>query len=158
MTIVAVGNAVAVTIPAAAIERPTSAVLDPLVRAIAIADAVPNPHAPDPDMVMATPVPVPGHPNVAVTRRGIVMAVLPGAVDLRGLTAAMAGSEISGAVGEALAVRQVLAALGLTGKPVRALCGKKWTPGRDPEKFPICPDCQKIYEKMMESAGDLVDH
>ena len=23
----------------------------------------------------------------------------------------------------------------LTGKPVRALCGKLWTPGRDPEKF-----------------------
>ncbi len=23
----------------------------------------------------------------------------------------------------------------ITGKPVRALCGKKWTPGRDPEKF-----------------------
>jgi hypothetical protein len=36
----------------------------------------------------------------------------------------------------------------VTGKPVRALCGKKWTPGRDPEKFPICPDCKKIYEKM----------
>ena len=36
----------------------------------------------------------------------------------------------------------------LTGKPVRALCGKKWTPGRDPEKFPVCPDCKKVYEKM----------
>lgn len=34
----------------------------------------------------------------------------------------------------------------LTGKPVRALCGKKWIPGRDPEKFPVCPDCKKIYE------------
>ena len=38
----------------------------------------------------------------------------------------------------------------LTGKPVRALCGKKWTPGRDPEKFPTCPDCQRIYEKMRD--------
>jgi len=38
----------------------------------------------------------------------------------------------------------------LTGKAVRALCGKKWTPGRDPEKFPICPDCKKIYEKMRD--------
>ena len=38
----------------------------------------------------------------------------------------------------------------VTGKPVRALCGKKWTPGRDPEKFPICPDCKKIYEKMRD--------
>lgn len=36
----------------------------------------------------------------------------------------------------------------LTGKPVRALCGKKWTPGRDPEKFPVCPECKKIYEQM----------
>ncbi|GAA5150942.1 hypothetical protein GCM10025768_16690 [Microbacterium pseudoresistens] len=37
----------------------------------------------------------------------------------------------------------------LTGKPVRALCGKKWTPGRDPEKFPVCPTCKEIYESMM---------
>jgi hypothetical protein len=36
----------------------------------------------------------------------------------------------------------------LTGKPVRALCGKKWTPGRDPEKFPICPACKEIYERL----------
>jgi Protein of unknown function (DUF3039) len=34
----------------------------------------------------------------------------------------------------------------VTGKPVRALCGKVWVPGRDPSKFPICPRCQKIYE------------
>jgi hypothetical protein len=38
----------------------------------------------------------------------------------------------------------------LSGKPVRALCGKKWTPGRDPEKFPICPSCKEIYEKLRE--------
>ena len=34
----------------------------------------------------------------------------------------------------------------MTGKPVKALCGKKWTPGRDPEKFPVCPDCKRIYD------------
>ncbi len=34
----------------------------------------------------------------------------------------------------------------LTGNPVRALCGKVWTPGRDPEKFPVCPQCQEIYD------------
>ena len=34
----------------------------------------------------------------------------------------------------------------VTGKPVRALCGKKWVPSRDPEKFPICPTCKSIYE------------
>jgi hypothetical protein len=36
----------------------------------------------------------------------------------------------------------------LTGKPVIALCGKVWVPGRDPEKFPVCPDCKKIYDRM----------
>jgi hypothetical protein len=36
----------------------------------------------------------------------------------------------------------------VTGKPVKALCGKKWTPGRDPEKFPICPTCKEIYERL----------
>jgi hypothetical protein len=36
----------------------------------------------------------------------------------------------------------------LTGKPVIALCGKVWVPGRDPEKFPVCPDCKKIYDKL----------
>jgi len=33
----------------------------------------------------------------------------------------------------------------VTGKPVRALCGKNWVPNRDPEKFPICPTCKEIY-------------
>jgi hypothetical protein len=36
----------------------------------------------------------------------------------------------------------------ITGKPVKALCGKKWTPGRDPEKFPVCPTCKEVYERM----------
>ena len=34
----------------------------------------------------------------------------------------------------------------VSGKPVRALCGKKWVPSRDPEKFPICPTCKEIYD------------
>jgi glutaredoxin len=32
------------------------------------------------------------------------------------------------------------------GSPVIALCGKVWVPGRDPEKFPVCPTCKEIYE------------
>lgn len=36
----------------------------------------------------------------------------------------------------------------LSGKPVIALCGKVWTPGRDPQKFPVCPTCKEIYEGM----------
>jgi hypothetical protein len=36
----------------------------------------------------------------------------------------------------------------ISGKPVVALCGKVWTPGRDPQKFPICPTCKEIYDKL----------
>ena len=36
----------------------------------------------------------------------------------------------------------------MTGQPVRALCGKMWTPTRDPEKFPVCPECKDVYESM----------
>jgi GNAT superfamily N-acetyltransferase len=56
---------------------------------------------------------------VAVTRRGMIMAVLPTAAELRGLAAAMAGVMVSGAVGEAVATRRVLAALGLEGAQTR---------------------------------------
>lgn len=48
----------------------------------------------------------------------------------------------------------------VSGTPVRALCGKKWVPGRDPSKFPVCPDCQRIYEGLPpggDSGGDSGD-
>jgi hypothetical protein len=41
-----------------------------------------------------------------------------------------------------------IAASALTGKPVVALCGKVWVPGRDPSRFPVCPACKAIYESM----------
>jgi hypothetical protein len=31
------------------------------------------------------------------------------------------------------------------GTPVVALCGKVWVPSRDPQKFPICPECKEIW-------------
>lgn len=34
------------------------------------------------------------------------------------------------------------------GVAVVALCGKKWVPNRDPEKFPVCPQCKEIYETL----------
>jgi hypothetical protein len=37
------------------------------------------------------------------------------------------------------------------GEPVIALCGKVWVPGRDPAKFPICPECKNIYDSMSDS-------
>jgi hypothetical protein len=42
----------------------------------------------------------------------------------------------------------------VTGKPVRALCGKKWIPSRDPEKYPICPVCKEIYEGLPRGSKD----
>jgi hypothetical protein len=32
------------------------------------------------------------------------------------------------------------------GTPIRALCGKVWVPSRDPQKFPVCPECKELYE------------
>ena len=40
------------------------------------------------------------------------------------------------------------------GTPVRALCGKVWVPGRDPAKFPVCPECLKVYSGLPPGGGD----
>ncbi|OMH36658.1 DUF3039 domain-containing protein [Tersicoccus sp. Bi-70] len=42
----------------------------------------------------------------------------------------------------------------LSGEPVIALCGKVWTPGRDPQRFPVCPQCKEIYEGMRPGDDD----
>ena len=39
----------------------------------------------------------------------------------------------------------------VTGEPVIALCGKVWVPGRDPNKFPVCPACKEILDKAFGS-------
>lgn len=36
----------------------------------------------------------------------------------------------------------------IEGTPLEALCGKKWVPSRDPEKFPICPECKEIFDSL----------
>lgn len=33
----------------------------------------------------------------------------------------------------------------VSGDAVVALCGKKWVPTRDGERFPVCPACKEIY-------------
>jgi hypothetical protein len=38
----------------------------------------------------------------------------------------------------------------LSGDPVIALCGKVWVPGRDPNRFPVCPTCKEIYDGLRE--------
>ena len=42
----------------------------------------------------------------------------------------------------------------LSGDPVIALCGKVWVPGRDPQRFPVCPACKEIYDGMPPGDGD----
>jgi hypothetical protein len=42
----------------------------------------------------------------------------------------------------------------VTGTPVIALCGKVWVPGRDPQKFPVCPDCKRILDEFWPSKDD----
>ena len=46
-----------------------------------------------------------------------------------------------------------IAAAAATGRPVVALCGKVWTPGRDPSKYPVCPTCKEIMESMRSGDG-----
>lgn len=38
----------------------------------------------------------------------------------------------------------------VTGEPVKALCGKVWVPGRNPDRFPVCPMCKEIYEGLRD--------
>jgi len=32
------------------------------------------------------------------------------------------------------------------GTPVVALCGKVWVPSRDPQRFPVCPECKRLHD------------
>ncbi|GAA3607585.1 hypothetical protein GCM10022236_06740 [Microlunatus ginsengisoli] len=40
------------------------------------------------------------------------------------------------------------------GTPVVALCGKVWVPSRDPERFPVCPECKEIWESLPQGGDD----
>lgn len=42
----------------------------------------------------------------------------------------------------------------IMGHPVVALCGKVWVPSRDPERFPVCPECKDIWESLDGDEGD----
>jgi len=41
----------------------------------------------------------------------------------------------------------------VTGTPLVALCGKVWVPSRDPKKYPVCPTCKEIYERLPKGEG-----
>ena len=38
------------------------------------------------------------------------------------------------------------------GTPLRALCGKVWVPSRDPSRYPVCPECEKIRQQLLKRA------
>ncbi|MFP5253578.1 MAG: DUF3039 domain-containing protein [Actinomycetes bacterium] len=40
------------------------------------------------------------------------------------------------------------------GTPVVALCGKVWVPSRDPERFPVCPQCKEIWDSLRPGEGE----
>jgi hypothetical protein len=50
--------------------------------------------------------------------------------------------------GEFVALNNSVVGGMINATPVRALCGKVWVPGRDPQKYPICPTCKEIAESM----------
>ena len=46
-----------------------------------------------------------------------------------------------------------LTAAMVEGTPVVALCGKVWVPSRDPQRFPVCPECKQIWATMKPGDG-----
>ena len=50
--------------------------------------------------------------------------------------------------GEFVALENSVVGAMINATPVIALCGKVWVPGRDPQKYPICPTCKEIAETM----------
>ena len=54
--------------------------------------------------------------------------------------------------------REKIVESAVLGTPVIALCGKVWVPGRDPEKFPICPTCREIYEGLRPEEPNSSDN
>lgn len=47
--------------------------------------------------------------------------------------------------------KEKLMAAMVEGTPVRALCGKLWVPSRDPQRFPVCPQCKEIHESLPDA-------
>lgn len=44
--------------------------------------------------------------------------------------------------------REKLTEAMVMGTPVVALCGKVWVPSRDPQKYPVCPECKELWGTM----------
>ncbi len=47
------------------------------------------------------------------------------------------------------APRDKIVEASVMGTPITALCGKVWVPSRDPNRFPVCPECKDIYDNVL---------
>ncbi len=52
-----------------------------------------------------------------------------------------------------VAKHKLTAAL-IEGTPLVALCGKVWVPSRDPQRYPVCPECKEIRDGFPAGDGD----
>lgn len=41
----------------------------------------------------------------------------------------------------------------VTGQPITALCGKRFVPTRDPDRYPMCPRCSAIMSQIKAGRG-----
>ena len=37
--------------------------------------------------------------------------------------------------------------------PAIALCGKVWVPSRNPDRYPVCPECKEIWGSLQPGDG-----
>ncbi len=42
----------------------------------------------------------------------------------------------------------------VTGEAIEALCGKKWVPTRDPDRYPVCPACKEAMGQIRNAGAN----
>ncbi len=43
----------------------------------------------------------------------------------------------------------------VTGEAITALCGKRFVPTRDPERYPVCPRCSQVLARVKSGRSGL---
>jgi hypothetical protein len=43
----------------------------------------------------------------------------------------------------------------VTGEVITALCGKRFVPSRDPERYPMCPRCAAVLAQIKAGRGGI---
>lgn len=55
---------------------------------------------------------------------------------------------------EGLTMQEVVDIARATGSEMVALCGYRWVPKRNPEKYPACEECVRVATEFMKAAGE----